>query len=205
MGTLQRYAYGATPIEQLDVYRAKRHNAPINIYIHGGAWRSGLAKDYAFLAELFVQAGVHFVVLDFAWVQDVGGSLLPLAEQVRRAVAWVYQNAQHFGGNANRIYVSGHSSGGHLTGVLLTTDWRRDFNLPADIIKGGLCCGGLFDLKPVRLSSRREYINFTDAVEQELSPQRHLDRLNAPMIREHLTFAKISGSKLTIEISRSKL
>jgi arylformamidase len=62
----QRYAYGATPIEELDVYRAERHNAPINIFIHGGAWRSGLAKDYAFPAELFVHAGVHFVVLDFA-------------------------------------------------------------------------------------------------------------------------------------------
>ncbi|MEH2248711.1 alpha/beta hydrolase [Nostoc sp.] len=178
----QRYAYGATPIEKLDVYRAERHNAPINIHIHGGAWRSGLAKDYAFPAELFVQAGVHFVVLDFAWVQDVGGSLLPLAQQVRRAVAWVYHNAQHFGGDANRIYVSGHSSGGHLAGVILTTDWRRDFNLPADIVKGGLCCSGMFDLKAVRLSSRREYINFTDAVEQALSPQRHLHQLNAPVI-----------------------
>ena len=182
LGTPQRYAYGPTPIEKLDVYRSERHNAPINIFIHGGAWRSGLAKDYAFPAELFVQAGVHFVVLDFAWVQDVGGSLLPLAKQVRRAVAWVYHNAQHFGGDGNRIYVSGHSSGGHLAGVILTTDWRRDFNLPADIVKGGLCCGGIFDLKPVRLSSRSEYINFTDEVEQALSPQRHLDQLNAPVI-----------------------
>ena len=182
LGMPQRYAYGATPIEELDVYRTERHNAPINIFIHGGAWRSGQAKDYGFLAELFVQAGVHFVVLDFAWVQDVGGSLLTLAEQVRRAVAWVYHNAQQFGGNANRIYVSGHSSGGHLAGVLLTTDWRQDFNLPADTIKGGLCSGGIFDLKPVRLSSRSEYINFTDSVEQALSPSRHLDQLNAPVI-----------------------
>jgi arylformamidase len=182
LGVPQRYTYGPTLIEKLDVYRTQRHNAPINIYIHGGAWRSGLAKDYAFSAELFVQAGVHFVVLDFAWVQDVGGSLLSVAKQARRAVAWVYHNAQRFGGDANRIYVSGHSSGGHLAGVLLTTDWLRGFNLPTDIIKGGLCCGGIFDLKPVRLSSRREYINFTDAVEQALSPQRHLDQLNAPVI-----------------------
>lgn len=182
LGVPQRYTYGASAIEQLDVYRTECHNAPINIFIHGGAWRSGLAKDYAFLAELFVHVGVHFVVLDFAWVQDVGGSLLTLAEQVRRAVAWVYCNAQRFGGDANRIYVSGHSSGSHLCGVILTTDWVEDFNLPADIVKGGLCSSGMFDLKPVRLSSRSEYINFSDEVEQALSPQRHLDQLNAPLI-----------------------
>jgi arylformamidase len=182
LGAPQRYAYGATPIEGLDVYRTTRPNAPIHIFIHGGAWRVGLAKNAAAPAELFVHAGAHFVVPDFAWVQDVDGSLLPMAEQVRRAVAWVYGNAQRFGGDPTRLYVSGHSSGGHLAGVLLTTNWRQDFNLPADLIKGGLCSSGLFDLKPVRLSARSKYVNFTDEMEQALSPQRHLDQLTAPVI-----------------------
>jgi len=181
LGAPQRYAYGPTPIEGLDVYRTKRPDAPINIFIHGGAWRVGLAKDYAFPAELFVHGGAHFVVPDFAWVQDVGGSLMP-ADQVRRAVAWVHGNARRFGGDPNRIYVSGHSSGGHLAGVILTTDWRKHFNLPADTVKGGLCCSGMFDLKPVRLSARSRYVQFTDEMEQALSPQRHLDTLNAPLI-----------------------
>jgi arylformamidase len=160
----------------------KRPNAPINIFIHGGAWRVGLAKEYAFAAELFVHAGAHCVVPDFVWVQDVGGSLMPMADQVRRAVAWVRHNAQSFGGDPNRIYVSGHSSGAHLAGVILTTDWSKDFNLPRDIVKGGLCCSGMFDLKPVRLSARSRYVKFTDEMEDALSPQRHLDRLNAPVI-----------------------
>jgi arylformamidase len=182
LGMPTRHAYGSTPVEALDVYPTRRPNAPINVFIHGGAWRTGLAKNYAFPAELFVHSGAHFVVPDFAWVQDVGGSLLPMAGQVRRAVAWVYGNAQRFGGDANRIYVSGHSSGGHLAGVVLTTDWARDFNLPADVVKGGLCCSGLFDLKPVRLSARSRYVKFTDEMEQALSPQRRLDKLNAPVI-----------------------
>jgi len=182
LGAPRRYAYGTTPIEGLDVYVTKRPSAPVNIFIHGGAWRVELAKDYAFAAELFVHAGAHCVVPDFAWVQDVGGSLVPMAEQARRAVGWVHRNAQSFGGDPNRIYVSGHSSGGHLAGVILTTDWPKDFNLPPDIVKGGLCCGGLFDLKPVRLSARSRYVKFTDEMEQALSPQRHLDKLNAPVI-----------------------
>src|SRR5262249_14154584 len=138
-------------------------------------------------AELFVYGGAHYVVPDFAWVQDVGGSLIPMAEQVRRAVAWVYHNAQHFGGDPNRIYVSGHSSGGHLAGVLLTTDWPKEFNLPRDIIKGGLCISGMFDLKPVRLSARSSYVKFTDEMEHALSPQRHLDKLTAPVIIAYAT------------------
>jgi len=187
LGAPLRFAYGPTAIEGLDVYTTKRPNAPINVFIHGGAWRVGLAKDYAFPAELFVYAGAHLVVPDFVLVQDAGGSLLPMADQVRRAVAWVHRNAQTFGGDPNRIYVSGHSSGGHLAGVVLTTDWRKDFNLPADTVKGGLCCSGLFDLKAVRLSARSAYVKFTDEIEQALSSQRHLNNLNAPVIVAHGT------------------
>lgn len=188
LGPPRRYAYGPTPIEGLDVYLTKRSNAPINVFIHGGAWRVGLAKNSAFPAELFVQAGAHFVALDFINVLEAGGSLMPMADQVRRAVAWVYRNAQTFGGDPNRLYVSGFSSGAHLAGVVLTTDWAKEFNLPADIVKGGLCCSAMFDLKPVRLSARSRYVKFTDEMEQALSPQRHLDKLHAPVIVAHGSF-----------------
>jgi arylformamidase len=187
LGAPQRYVYGPTPIEGIDVYRTKRLNAPINIFIHGGEWRLGSAKSSAFPAELFVHAGAHYVVPDFAWVQDVGGSLMPIADQVRRAVAWVHRNAKSFGGDSDRIYVSGHSSGGHLAAVIMATDWPTAFNLPIDTVKGGLCSSGMFDLKPVRLSARRKYINFTDEMEHALSSQRHLDKLNAPVIVAHGT------------------
>ena len=174
-------------------------NAPINIFIHGGAGAISLAKNYAFPAELFVRGGAHYVVPDFAWVQDVGGSLLPMAEQVRHAVAWVYRNAPRFGGDPNRIYVSGHSSGGHLVGVILTTDWPKDFNLPRDIVKGGLCISGMFDLKPVRLSARSSYVKFTDEMEHALSPQRHLDTLNAPVI---IAYATLDSPRVPAAVAR---
>lgn len=181
IGTPRRFSYGAAPGEGLDAYATKIPHAPIHIFLHGGAWRGGLAKDYAFPAEMFVRAGAHFVVPDFAWVQDAGGSLAPIADQVRRAVAWVYRNAQDIGGDPNRIYVSGHSSGAHLAGVVLTTDWPQQFNLPADLVKGGLCCSGIFDLTPVALSARSTYVKFSDEIVQALSPQRQLGHLNVPV------------------------
>ena len=188
LGAPKRYAYGPTAIEGLDVYPAREAGAPINVFIHGGAWRGSVAKNNAIAAELFVNAGAHYVVPDFAWVQDAGGSLLVLADQARRAVEWVYRHAAEFGGDARQLYVSGFSSGAHLAGVLLTTDWAKDFGLPADVLKGGLCISGMFDLKPVRLSSRSTYVAFTDEMEEALSPQRHLDKLVAPVVVAHGTF-----------------
>src|SRR5438105_6746070 len=114
LGPPRRVAYGPTEIEKLDIYVAKAANAPINLFIHGGAWRSGNARDFGYAAELFVGAGAHFVVPDFVKVQEAGGSLFAMVEQVRRAVAWTYRNAASFGGDANRLYVSGRSSGAHL-------------------------------------------------------------------------------------------
>jgi len=107
---------------------------------------------------------------------------MTMADQVRRAVAWVYKNAATFGGDPNRVFLSGHSSGAHLAGVVLVTDWQKNFGLPSDLVKGAVLMSGMYDLQPVRLSKRSEYVRFTDEMEQTLSTQRHLDRLNTPII-----------------------
>jgi arylformamidase len=62
----ERVAYGAAEIERLDIYGAARASAPIFVFIHGGAWRSGRSKDFATPAEMFLAAGAHYVVPDFA-------------------------------------------------------------------------------------------------------------------------------------------
>jgi arylformamidase len=182
IGEPERVAYGPADIERLDIYRTERYAAPVFIFIHGGAWRSGSSKDFATPTEMFLAAGAHYVVPDFAWVQDVGGSLMVLADQVRRAIAWVYRNAVRFGIDTTQLYVGGQSSGGHLAAVALTTDWPRDFGLPVDIIKGGMCISGMYDLTPVRLSARNAYVAFDEATVAALSPIRHLDRLHAPLV-----------------------
>jgi arylformamidase len=181
-GEPRRLAYGAAPIERLDLYAAPAANAPICVFIHGGAWRQGDAASHAFPAETFVGAGAHFAALDFDNVLATGGDLMPIAGQVRRAVAWIYANAPSIGADPRRLYVCGHSSGAHLAGVVLTTDWVGDFGLPADTIRGGLLSSGMYDLEPVRLSSRSSYVRFTDAVVEALSPQRHVGRLTCPIV-----------------------
>jgi arylformamidase len=144
---------------------------------------------------MYLNAGANLVIVDFVQVQDTGGSLLPMIHQVRSAVAWVYKNAASFGADPDRLFVSGHSSGAHLTGCVLVTEWQKDFGLPANFIKGGVLVSGMYDLMPVRLSKRSKYVNFTDEIEQALSSQRHLDRLNAPVIVAY-------GSEETPEFQR---
>ena len=75
-----------------------------------------------------------------------------LAAQVRRGIAWVYKNGESFGGDPNRIYIGGHSSGGHLCGVALVTEWQKEFGIPGDAVKGGLCMSGMYDMRGPRLS-----------------------------------------------------
>ncbi len=186
LGQPQRVAYGPTEIEKLDIYRTKRPNAPIFVFIHGGSWRNGRASENAFLAEPFVKAGAHVVQPDFISVLDTGGNLFPMVEQLRRAVVFVYRNAASFGGDPNAVYLGGHSSGGHLGGCVVTTDWAHE-GVPLDVLKGALLGSGMYDLKAVRLSKRSKYVNFTDEMEQELSAQRHIDRLHAPLILTHGT------------------
>lgn len=188
IGEPQRVAYGPSGGETLDIYRTGRAKAPIFLFIHGGIWLYGSAWDCGYAAEMFVKAGAHFIAIDFTPVNRADGDLGALAAQVRRAIAWTRSNAPSFDGDPERLYIGGHSSGGHLCGVALVTDWQGEFGLPADTVKGGLCMSGMFDMEPVRLSWRRSYIKFTDAMEDAMSPQCHVDKLGAPVVVTYGTF-----------------
>ncbi len=201
LGPPERVAYGPTEIEKLDIYKTGRANAPVRIFIHGGAWRNGDAKESAYMAEMYVAAGAHFVVPDFTNVQDVGGNLLTMAGQVRRAVAWVCKNAASFGGDPNRIYLAGHSSGAHLGGVVTITDWEKEFDLPRNVLKGAILISGMYDLKAVRLSKRSAYVKFDDETEDKLSTQRHLDKLHTPLIVGHGTLETPEFQRQTREFA----
>ena len=112
---------------------------------------------------------------------ETKGDLMPMVDQCRRAVAWVYRNAKSFGGDPNALYLSGFSSGGHLGGCVVITEWEKQ-GLPRDILKGAVLGSGMYDLKPVRMSARSSYVKFTDEMEQALSAMRHLDKVHTPLV-----------------------
>jgi arylformamidase len=97
-----------------------------------------------------------------------------MVAQVRRGVAWIRRNAARFGGDPARLHISGHSSGGHLAACVAVTDWVQDHDLPGDVIKSAVLASGIYDLLPVRLSARNDYVKLDPSTEQALSPIRHL-------------------------------
>jgi arylformamidase len=186
LGKPDRVAYGAAEIEKVDIYKTRRPNAPVMVFIHGGGWRNGRSADFAVYAEMFVKAGANFIAVDFTNVTDTKGDLFPMVDQCRRAVAFVYRNAASFGGNADAMYLCSRSSGSHLAGCVVITEWEK-MGLPRNILKGAVLGSGMYDLKPVRLSLRGNYVKFTDETEEALSAQRHIDKIHTPLVLGHGT------------------
>ncbi|MDT2023631.1 alpha/beta hydrolase [Methylocella sp. CPCC 101449] len=177
----RRMSYGQTQIEGFDFYSCGRPDAPILCFIHGGGWRSGASRDFAHLAEPYLDAGAHVAILDFISIDAVHGELPDVVDQVRRAVAHIHRHAADFGGDPAKIFIAGHSSGGHLSGCVVTTDWTR-YGLPPRILAGAVLMSGMYDLEPVRRSKRSLYVRFTDENVRALSAIHHLERLHCPLI-----------------------
>jgi arylformamidase len=170
--------YGPHPDEVLDYFPTSQTNAPVHIFVHGGAWKNFSKNDYSFPAESFVAAGFHTVIINFAKLPTV--RLPVMVDQVRRSVAWVYKNAAQYGGNPDRLSISAHSSGAHLAANALITDWAA-FGCPPEIIKAAVCVSGPYDLEPVMLSARSSYVDLNDAEIAALSVNRHTDRIPCPV------------------------
>jgi arylformamidase len=186
-GEPQRHKYGSSNKERIDFYPSPIPNAPAQIFIHGGAWRGGHAKNYGFLAELFAKANINLLIADFDNVEDAKNGLTTMIEQVRSVVQWAYTQADTLKINAEKLHLFGHSSGAHLVASALTTDWQKDYGLPPTVIRSASCISGIYDLKPVRLSSRNNYVKLTDEIEQSLSPERYANTISTPLIIAHGT------------------
>lgn len=164
-------AYGKDERQKLDFFPAANARAPLFVFIHGGYWQSLDNKPFSFMAAPLNEAGVACAALTYDLCPTV--SMTRLTEQVREGIVWLHRHAAELGFDAERIFVGGHSAGGHLTTMLLLTDWTRH-GLPKDAVKGGLSISGLYDLEPVRLAYVNEALKL-DAVEaRALSPVHHL-------------------------------
>jgi arylformamidase len=173
-------AYGPSPAETLDVFLAPGPGpAPIQVFIHGGYWRALDKADFSFVARAFRPAGAAAVVVNYALVPAV--DMDELVRQCRAAIAWVYRHAASFGGDPERLFVSGHSAGGHLVAMLFTTDWTA-FGLPPTVIRAGCGFSGLYDLEPIRLCFLNETLQLTPASTRRNSPVSLAPTTRAPLL-----------------------
>lgn len=173
-------AYGPHRDQLLDVFPAKTKGGPVILFIHGGYWRRLTKDENSFSAKALVPLGATVAVNTYSLCPHV--HLDVIVRQCRDAVAHVYRHAADWGADPGKLYVMGHSAGGHLTGMMLGTDWVGEYGLPGDVIKGGAPISGLFDLRPVRRSHVQEWLDLSEAGAERNSPLFHLPPPNCPVI-----------------------
>ncbi|PWB27189.1 alpha/beta hydrolase [Flavobacterium sp. HTF] len=172
-------AYGATLMERLTVYPAKDADAPVLIFIHGGYWKIGLGDDYDFVALGAAKANFTIVIVNYDLAPKV--SIPEMVRQIRSSIAWTSQNISGFNGNPERIFVAGHSAGGHLAAMSATTNWS-DYGLPQNTVKGILAVSGLFDLDPVSHTFVQPAVRITSEQILSSSPIRLIVSSEIPLI-----------------------
>ena len=172
-------AYGSSPRELLDIYAADKPAGPVLVYVHGGYWRSGSKEDNCNFVPTFTQRGATVVLVEYALCPQV--TVSDIVRQTRSAIAWTYKNIVRYGADPAKLFIAGHSAGGHLTAMALAHDWEKD-GLPRDLIKGAVATSGVYDLQMVMQISVQEDVRMTPEIAAANSPIIHPPRVKCPLL-----------------------
>lgn len=175
-------AFGSAPGERLDLFPARDPASPLLVFIHGGYWRALDKADFSWVAPPFVDRGVSVAVLNYTLAPKA--SLEDIVREVLRAIAWLWRQGPSLGFDRNRIVVSGHSAGGHLTAMSMCARWPQwEPDLPVNVVKAGLAMSGLFDLRPIAKSPFFNVdLKLDDVLAKKLSPALMPPATRAPIV-----------------------
>jgi len=176
LGEPQTHRYGQSEVEQLDLHGPAREK--FVVFVHGGAWKRQGRRGQAFAAEPFVRAGAAYAAVGFGLLPSI--TLPEMVGQVCRALVFIHKTFQ-----PKKLVLVGHSSGAHLSACALT---RVDF------VAEALLVSGVYDLLPVRLSARNEYVRLDERLEDEYSPIRHAAKIRCPVT---VSWAEKEGAEFT--------
>ncbi len=155
---------------------------PLLVFLHGGYYRALDKHDHSFVANVPTRRGVSVAVVNYALCPAVTVEMI--VHQVLQSVAWLYREAERLGHDRNRIFLAGHSVGGHLVTMLMTALWPElGADLPVDLVKGGLSISGLYDLEPLRRADFLQAdLKLSEAEVARLSPAFMAPATRAPLI-----------------------
>jgi arylformamidase len=174
--------YGERPEATLDLFYPDkgRHPAPIHMFIHGGFWKSLDAATFSFVADGFVPLGALVAVIDYPLIPNA--RMADIVAHIEAAIAWLFRHAAAHGGDPARLFVAGHSAGGHLASLAVDHAWPAARGLPDDVVKGGAALSAVFELEPLYRSFQQATLGLTAEDVARFSPQRHLPKRSAPLI-----------------------
>jgi len=115
--------YGESPAEKLDLFPTRAAAAPLFVFIHGGYWRSRDKSEFSWIAPPLVSHGVAVALPNYGLAPTT--PMEDIVRQVLGSLAWLYRNAQRYDIDRERIYVAGHSAGGHLTAMMMAAPPKK--------------------------------------------------------------------------------
>jgi arylformamidase len=162
--------FGDGARERLDFYAGGKSGAPTVIFIHGGYWQMNDKELFSFVAEGPLAHGINVAITEYTLAPNA--RMDQICAEVRRSVDWLLANLARLGGDPNKLYVSGHSAGGHLTSVAMGNPK----------LAGGLPISGIFDLEPIRLNYLNEKLQLDVAEAERNSTIKHLPQQAGPIV-----------------------
>jgi acetyl esterase/lipase len=162
--------YGSGPRQRLDVFPCGAPAAPTLVFIHGGYWQTNDKEPFTFVGEGLLAVGFNLALVEYTLAP--AARMDEIVREVRTAVAWTIEHAKEIGGDPARVFVSGHSAGGHLTAMAMT-DAR---------VAGGVAISGLYDLEPIRLCYLNEKLGLDVAEAERNSPMLHFPATAGPLV-----------------------
>lgn len=174
-------AYGSGVREKLDWFPGGGRKGPLLVYIHGGYWQRGDKSMYSFIADGLMKHGASIAVLNYDLTPSV--SMTEISFQIRKAIAWIWHHAHELGFSREHLFVSGHSAGGHLTAMMMSTNWPQfDNQLSLDMIRGAIPISGLYELEPLIHTSINDGPKMDINEAHALSPCFNSPTTNAPQL-----------------------
>lgn len=182
LSELTRHAdisYGDHALRKLDVYPADEGaKAPVHVFFHGGYWRAQDKENFAFIAGMLVPRGVTTVVANYELCP--ASTLDEVADSALAAMSWIFRNVGDFGGDPDRVTLSGHSAGAHLGAEIVAHDWGTEDRSGAGL-KGATLISGIFDPAPARLTSVNGELNLDEETVLRRNVEVRPPRLECPV------------------------
>jgi acetyl esterase/lipase len=174
-------AYGDGARRKLDVYVPDHlaGKAPVLLFFYGGSWSFGSRDQYLAFGQAFASLGIVTVVADYRLYPEV--TWPAFVEDGAQAVAWVHAHAGDYGGDPQRLFVSGHSAGGY-NAVMLGSDPKYLKAVGGDFswLRGVIGISGAYDFLPL---TDPDYIAiFHGPMNREAMPVNHIDGKRPPML-----------------------
>ncbi len=193
---------GAHPCQGLMVFEAEEPNGDVLLFMHGGGWTNGYKEMMGYIAPVMNALGVTFVSVGYRLAPQF---VFPLGwEDTQSAIGWAHKNIRAYGGRPDRIFVGGHSAGGHYAALLAVRhDWQVRLELDRDVIRGCLPISGIYDFMPGNgMAVRPRFLGpVEDKQEYPASPLHQVDISSPPFFIAHgsADFPHLSAQAIRME------